>query len=186
MNIDNNSKTFHIIGELVVAGGILYYVNNKSSQLEEKITILEKKVLELSEIISKMSLQTPVPTLGHPSGMECSGNSCPISKRSGPAPVRDRRGEGGNGGGERERSPTRVNKNVMFNGFVKQHDDEKSENVALIGSPSMKYLSQSFNGHDMNETEHFSKKVEVETRDEGEIDALVKKSIKKKSSISVQ
>jgi hypothetical protein len=38
----------------------------------------------------------------------------------------------------------------------------------------------------MNETEHFSKKVGVETRDEGEIDALVKKSIKKKSSISVQ
>jgi Tfp pilus assembly protein PilN len=45
------STTVHVIGEVVALGGVLYYVNSQTSQLNAKITSLEQKVANLTDIL---------------------------------------------------------------------------------------------------------------------------------------
>jgi hypothetical protein len=45
------STTVHVIGEVVALGGVLYYVSSQTSQLNAKITSLEQKVANLTDIL---------------------------------------------------------------------------------------------------------------------------------------
>ncbi|CCV02565.1 hypothetical protein IIV31_193L [Armadillidium vulgare iridescent virus] len=61
----NNSQTLHIIGEAVVAGGILYYVSSQTTHLNEKISKLEKRVEELSNLVNNLHLNNGVSVNGY-------------------------------------------------------------------------------------------------------------------------
>lgn len=58
-----SSTTIHVIGEVVVLGGMLYYVHSQTTQLNSKIVSLEQKVLELTNILKNMVPQAfPIET----------------------------------------------------------------------------------------------------------------------------